>query len=94
MDRKIKSEDMYSLIKGISNNKLCISDNHLCNYCKQKYHNPFIDKFFCHYCGKYFCSNHRLPEHHQCHHEIHNLKSPPKEIVISYEGETTKIIQQ
>jgi len=93
MDNNIKRKNMYSLIKGVSDKKLYISNDHLCNYCKQKYYNRFSDKFFCHYCGKYFCSNHRLPEHHQCNQEIYKLKSPPTDVVVRYKGETTEIIK-
>ena len=56
------------------------TDHDICFDCKEKY-KSYTDKFCCAYCKKYFCSNHRLPENHNCwgepkapsggFHEIH-----------------------
>lgn len=38
-----------------------------CSYCNQELETI---PFYCHFCGKYFCSRHRLPENHQCNHAL------------------------
>jgi len=41
------------------------TDKEVCFKCKKPY-KSYTDRFLCKYCGKYFCSEHRLPENHDC----------------------------
>ena len=40
-------------------------DSNVCFKCKKEY-KGYTDRFLCKYCEKYFCSEHRLPEEHNC----------------------------
>jgi len=55
-----------------------------CTFCKKKINS--ITGFFCKYCKKWFCAEHRLPENHKCKG---NLKSPSAEYRVIYNGKTT-----
>ena len=81
-----KSDDLIS----IPQNKLDLSETveclGYCNFCKKKINS--ITGFFCKYCQKWFCADHRLPENHKCKGK---LKSPPAEYRIIYSGKTSII---
>jgi len=44
-----------------------------CFLCSKEFTNC-MDKFYCNYCGHPYCSDHRLPEKHNC---LGNPKPPP-----------------
>ena len=51
-----------------------------CEHCKKK-ETTWSNIFYCKYCRKYHCADHRLPEKHEC---TGNPKAPPKEFVESW----------
>jgi predicted nucleic acid binding AN1-type Zn finger protein len=51
----------------------------------------FTDKYRCKYCQKYFCSDHRLPENHNC---SGNPKAPPHHYRVIISGNTRKTINK
>lgn len=50
-----------------------------CSKCKEKF-KGYTDIFYCKYCRKYFCSNHRLPENHRCSGNPKPLPTASREI--------------
>lgn len=49
------------------------TDKKRCFKCNKQY-KGLLDIFLCHFCKKYFCSKHRLPENHEC---LGEPRSPP-----------------
>lgn len=41
-------------------------DQNKCYHCKKKPEDHLTSRFKCHYCHKFFCSSHRIPEDHNC----------------------------
>ena len=37
----------------------------MCEYCLESISNP-VNKFYCSYCKKWYCPEHRVPESHEC----------------------------
>lgn len=63
-------------------------DNEVCFKCKKPY-KSCTDQFKCKYCEKQFCSNHRLPENHNCWGKP---KAPPGGHRVIYSGGKTTVI--
>ena len=59
-----------------------------CSKCGRQFKN-FTDKYRCNYCHKYFCSDHRLPEKHNC---SGNPQPPPHVYRVLISGEERKTI--
>ena len=84
LNLKEKMPFLFGLIKysrSISENKIDKvyqnnrTDVLFCFKCKKKY--KFVtDRFLCPYCGKYFCSEHRIPENHNCWGKPRTIKTP------------------
>ena len=47
-----------------------------CEFCQNRFKGS-LDTFIFQYCGRFFCSNHYLPENHNCDESISKLKAPP-----------------
>ena len=62
----------------------------ICFECRMRF-KGFKDKFRCKYCGEYFCSEHRLPEKHNCRGDP---KSPPHSYRIIYSKGKGRIINK
>ncbi len=50
-----------------------------CEYCKKKIEYKF-DRFYCSYCQKWHCPEHRIPENHECKGNPPSMPKPLREI--------------
>ncbi|MBN2127342.1 MAG: hypothetical protein JW703_03030 [Candidatus Diapherotrites archaeon] len=59
------TETPYLENKSKPEKKQYPKDKEFCFICDKHYESP-LDRFKCHYCEHYHCTEHRLPENHHC----------------------------
>jgi hypothetical protein len=74
-------------IFGIIRKESRVRDSILCGYCRYRY-DDYLDRFKCSYCGSSFCTDHRLPEKHDCSGDP---KPPQGRLRKQYKGSSVEV---
>src|SRR3989344_462480 len=71
-------ENNYSRGKNIEAKKKRPEPKGYCEECKKKVN--VVQNFYCKYCRKYFCEEHRISEDHNCNGELKNPHRPQETV--------------